>query len=221
MFGSCASWLPFILTGLIGLATAYWIWGGRKTSTLAEPRSVEVDAPPVSVPVASAPLAGVPVAAVPVTAMAAAAGTIAVAAKVAAKPKAKAVPVKAAAAPKAAAPKTAAPKPTALPKTAAKPAAAAKPKAVAKPKVIIPDNLELLKGVGPKLNGLLKSLGVTSFEQVANWKPSDVREIDSKLGNFAGRVGRDNWIDQAKLLMKGDVKGFEKKYGPLGSEIKK
>jgi predicted flap endonuclease-1-like 5' DNA nuclease len=110
-------------------------------------------------------------------------------------------------------------KPAATKPVAAKAVAKPKPKAAAKPKIIIPDNLELLKGVGPKLNDLLKSMGVTSFEQVANWKPSDIREIDSKLGNFAGRIGRDNWVDQAKLLIKGDVKGFEKKYGTLGSEI--
>ena len=158
-------------------------------------------------------------------------------------PKAKPAPVKKAAVPKAKAEVTkvkAAPaaKPTAEPakvkaapavktKAAAveKPKAAAKPKTAAKPKaaakVIIPDNLELMKGVGPKLNTLLKSLGVTSFEQVANWSAADVREIDSRLGTFAGRISRDNWVDQARLLVAGDVKGFEKKYGALGSEIQK
>ncbi len=150
-------------------------------------------------------------------------------------PKVAAAPVKKAAAPKApvAKAKVEAPKvkaaPVAKPKVAApakakvvpvaKPKPAAKPKAA--PKIVIPDNLELLKGVGPKLNTLLKSLGVTSFEQVANWSAADIREIDSKLGNFAGRIGRDNWVDQAKLLVAGDVKGFEKKYGSLGSEIQK
>ena len=129
----------------------------------------------------------------------------------AAKPKAEPGKVKAApgAKPKAAS--------VAAPKAAAKPKATAKPTAA--PKVSIPDNLELLKGVGPKLNTLLKSLGVTSFEQVANWSAADVREIDSRLGTFAGRISRDNWVDQAKLLVAGDVKGFEKKYGALGSEI--
>jgi predicted flap endonuclease-1-like 5' DNA nuclease len=113
----------------------------------------------------------------------------------------------------------AAPKVVTAPKAIPKPKAAPKPKAVAKP--VIPDNLELLKGVGPKLNTLLKSLGVTSFDQVANWSPADITEIDAKLGTFAGRIGRDNWIDQAKLLVAGDVAGFEKKYGALGSEVKK
>ena len=50
---------------------------------------------------------------------------------------------------------------------------------------------------------------------------ADIAEIDSKLGVFAGRPNRDNWVDQAKLLVAGDVAGFEKKYGALGSEITK
>lgn len=131
-------------------------------------------------------------------------------AKAAAAPKAKPVPAAAeVATPAAAAP---APKPKSAPKP--KPAAA-KPA----PQPVIPDNLELLKGIGPKLNTLLKSLGVTSFTQVANWSAADIDEIDAKLGVFAGRIRRDNWVDQAKLLVAGDIKGFEKKYGALGSEI--
>ncbi|MBK8375158.1 hypothetical protein [Sphingorhabdus sp.] len=131
--------------------------------------------------------------------------------------KAKVEPVKVKAAP------VAKPKVEAKPKAApaAKPKVAPKPKATPKPapKPVIPDNLELLKGVGPKLNTLLKSLGVTSFEQVAAWNAADIAEIDSKLGNFAGRISRDNWVDQAKLLSAGDIKTFEKRYGALGSEI--
>lgn len=81
-----------------------------------------------------------------------------------------------------------------------------------------PDNLELLKGVGPKLNALLVSLGVTRFDQIADWGADDVAEVDQHLGNFKGRVERDNWIDQARLLAAGDTAGFEAKYGALGSE---
>ena len=95
---------------------------------------------------------------------------------------------------------------------------AAKPKTAA---VAVPDNLGLLKGVGPKLTTLLQSLGITSFHQIANWTAADITEIDAKLGNFAGRIGRDNWVDQARLLSSGDTAGFEQKYGALGSETKK
>lgn len=140
-------------------------------------------------------------------------------------PKVKAVAVAKTVAPKAKAAPAVKPKADPVPKAApaAKPKAVAKPKAASKPasKIVIPDNLELLKGVGPKLNALLKSLGVTSFEQVANWSAADVRETDALLGTFAGRISRDNWVDQAKLLAAGDVTGFEKKYGSLGSEIQK
>jgi predicted flap endonuclease-1-like 5' DNA nuclease len=119
------------------------------------------------------------------------------------------------------------PAPKSAPKAAAakvKAEVAPKPK-VAKPaakaKVSVPDNLELLKGLGPKVNAMLKGLGVTSFAQVASWTAADVAEIDGKLGAFAGRISRDNWIDQAKYLEAGDVAGFEKKYGALGGEVAK
>lgn len=82
-----------------------------------------------------------------------------------------------------------------------------------------PDNLELIKGVGPKLNALLISLGIRRFDQIAAWTRDEVDEVDAHLGNFKGRIDRDNWIDQAGYLAKGDTAGFEAKYGSLGSEI--
>jgi predicted flap endonuclease-1-like 5' DNA nuclease len=131
-------------------------------------------------------------------------------------------PVKTAATKKAAAPKAAAPKAAAKP-VAQKAKAEKAPKAkAAKPAPVssIPENLELIKGLGPKVNTLLKGLGVTSFAQVASWTAADVSEIDAQLGAFAGRITRDNWIDQAQLLAAGDVTGFEQKYGALGTGAK-
>lgn len=242
-----ANWLAFLLALIIGVVTAYWIWARHRIEADVQPPKIAPSAPKSvsdlakSMPVATEPVtlmktakaapkakvaAKVPAKAAPKVKAAPKAKTVAVAVTA---PKAKAAPVKKAAAPKA---KIEAPKvkaaPAAKPKAAApikaKATPVAKPKAAAKsktaPKIVIPDDLELLKGVGPKLNTLLKSLGVTSFEQVANWSAADVREIDSRLGTFAGRISRDNWVDQAKLLVAGDVKGFEKKYGSLGSEIK-
>ena len=243
-----ANWLAFLVALIIGVATAYWVWARHRIEADVQSPKIAPSAPKSvsdlakSMPAATEPVtlmktakaapkakvaAKAPAKAAPKTKVAAAPKPKAV--PVAA-PKAKAAPVKKAAAPKA---KVEAPKvkaaPVAKPKAAApakaKAAPVAKPKAAPKskaaPKIVIPDNLELLKGVGPKLNTLLKSLGVTSFEQVANWSAADVREIDSRLGTFAGRISRDNWVDQAKLLVAGDVKGFEKKYGALGSEIQK
>ncbi len=77
------------------------------------------------------------------------------------------------------------------------------------------DNLLRMKGVGPKLNQLLIELGVTRYQQIANWTEADLASIDTKLGNFKGRPVRDQWVDQAKYLAAGDFSGFEAKYGKL------
>ncbi|MDZ7895181.1 MAG: hypothetical protein U5M50_09650 [Sphingobium sp.] len=79
----------------------------------------------------------------------------------------------------------------------------------------VPDDLLLLKGVGPKLKALLAEQGITRFAQIAAWTPADLAAIDPKLGTFKGRPERDNWIDQAQYLAKGDIAGFEAKYGKL------
>lgn len=97
--------------------------------------------------------------------------------------------------------KTQEPQPQAAPKTPATTGAA--------------DNLLLIKGIGPKLNILLGELGVTSYAQIAGWSATDIAAIDEKLGNFKGRPQRDNWVDQAGYLAKGDTAGFEAKYGKL------
>lgn len=82
-----------------------------------------------------------------------------------------------------------------------------------------PDNLALIKGLGPKLVTLLAGLGVTRFDQIAAWSEADLVAIDAQLGAFAGRPQRDNWIDQAGFLARGDKAGFEAKYGALGGEL--
>ena len=40
-----------------------------------------------------------------------------------------------------------------------------------------------------------------------------------QLGAFQGRIARDNIVDQAGYLAKGDKAGFEAKYGALGGEL--
>ena len=137
--------------------------------------------------------------------------------KPAAKPKAAAKP-----ATKKAAAKESAAKPAAKPaaKTAAKSAAkkaAAKPAPA--PSAAKTDDLQLLKGVGPKLVVLLNGLGVTSFQQIADWTDADIARVDAQLGAFQGRIARDNIVDQAAYLARGDKAGFEAKYGALGGEL--
>ena len=78
------------------------------------------------------------------------------------------------------------------------------------------DDLKRIKGVGPKLEKLLHSLGVTSYAQVAAWDDEQIDRIDAQLGTFAGRIRRDDWPAQARYLAAGDMAGFEKQFGRLG-----
>jgi predicted flap endonuclease-1-like 5' DNA nuclease len=81
-----------------------------------------------------------------------------------------------------------------------------------------PDDLLQIKGVGPKLNDLLISLGIRRFDQISKWTSSDVAKVDDHLGAFKGRIDRDLWIEQAGLLARGDIAAFEAKFGKLDSE---
>ncbi|MEO0939632.1 MAG: endonuclease [Pseudomonadota bacterium] len=74
-----------------------------------------------------------------------------------------------------------------------------------------PDDLKMIKGVGPKLEALLHSLGFFHFDQVASWKAEEVAWVDQNLKGFKGRVSRDKWVAQAKILAEGGTTEFSSK----------
>jgi len=73
------------------------------------------------------------------------------------------------------------------------------------------DNLKEIKGVGPKMEGMLNDMGVYHFDQVASWSADEVAWVDANLKGFNGRVKRDGWVDQAKILAAGGDTEFSKK----------
>jgi predicted flap endonuclease-1-like 5' DNA nuclease len=77
------------------------------------------------------------------------------------------------------------------------------------------DDLELLKGVGPKLAAMLVAHGLSRFEQIAKLTDSEVERLDADLGAFRGRLQRDRVVEQAAYLARGDVDGFEQRFGKL------
>src|SRR5690606_20295615 len=91
-------------------------------------------------------------------------------------------------------------------------APAPQPEPVAAPAA---DELTRMKGVGPRLADRLNGIGVTSFAQIASLSPAEAAELDSKLGDFQGRLERDRWIEQARFLAAGDIAGFEAVFGKL------
>lgn len=131
------------------------------------------------------------------------------AAKPASKPKAKAAPKVA---------KAPVPKATAKPKStaAASPAVAAtgagkKPRTMKAPRKSGADDLKLIKGVGPKMESLLHTLGFFHFDQVSKWSADEVSWVDQNLEGFKGRVSRDGWVDQAKSLAAGEETEFSQR----------
>lgn len=73
------------------------------------------------------------------------------------------------------------------------------------------DDLKQIKGVGPKLEGMLHGLGFFHFDQVAKWSDREVAWVDQNLEGFKGRVSRDEWVAQAKILAAGGETEFSKK----------
>ncbi|WP_330997877.1 helix-hairpin-helix domain-containing protein, partial [Erythrobacter donghaensis] len=78
------------------------------------------------------------------------------------------------------------------------------------------DDLTRIKGLGPKLAALLGEFGITTFAQIAAWTPAEIERIDAKLGRFSGRIVRDQWVEQARLLAAGDESGFTARFGNNG-----
>ncbi|TPE53874.1 hypothetical protein [Amaricoccus solimangrovi] len=97
------------------------------------------------------------------------------------------------------APVAEAPAPEAAPEAEAAPVHPERPTALAAPEGAA-DDLKKIKGVGPKLEGVLNGLGYFHFAQIAAWGPEELRAVDESLGGFSGRATRDDWIAQARLL---------------------
>ncbi|MEZ4588458.1 MAG: hypothetical protein R2909_18930 [Gemmatimonadales bacterium] len=64
-----------------------------------------------------------------------------------------------------------------------------------------PDDLTLIKGIGPVLAARLRERGVTRLEQVAAWTEDDIEEIGRALGAFPDRIRRDRWVEGARELL--------------------
>lgn len=86
-----------------------------------------------------------------------------------------------------------------------------KPRTLSAPRKAGADDLKQIKGVGPKLETLLNTMGFYHFDQIAKWGPEEVFWVDQNLEGFKGRVSRDDWVDQATRLAAGEQTEFSKK----------
>lgn len=58
---------------------------------------------------------------------------------------------------------------------------------------------------------LCNTLGFYHFDQIASWSADEVAWVDTNLEGFKGRVTRDNWVEQARLLAAGQQTDFSKR----------
>ncbi len=91
-----------------------------------------------------------------------------------------------------------------------------RPEALSAPKGGKADDLKQIKGVGPKLETLCNELGFYHFDQIAGWGADEVTWVDQNLKGFKGRVSRDNWVEQAKVLAAGGETEFSKRVAKGG-----
>ena len=92
-----------------------------------------------------------------------------------------------------------------------KPADGKKPRVMKAPRKSGADDLKMIKGVGPKLEKLLHSMGFYHYDQIAKWSAEEIAWVDENLVGFKGRVSRDGWVAQAAKLASGDETEFSKR----------
>lgn len=71
---------------------------------------------------------------------------------------------------------------------------------------VVEDDLKNIRGIGPVIERTLKSLGITSFKQIANFAATDIAYVSAALDAFPGRIERDDWMSSASEL-------HQQKYG--------
>lgn len=59
-----------------------------------------------------------------------------------------------------------------------------------------------IHGIGPYIEEKLNEIGIFTFEQLSNLKENDIRVITELIEFFPGRINRDDWVGQAKAILK-------------------
>ena len=72
--------------------------------------------------------------------------------------------------------------------------------------VMVKDDLQVIKGIGPFIEEKLNALGITTYRQIANMNAKLETQVNEAIEFFPGRVKRDQWVAQAKILLGEDAK---------------
>lgn len=75
---------------------------------------------------------------------------------------------------------------------------------------ITKDNLKLIEGIGPKIEGLLNEAGIHSFEDLKAAKKKQLKDILTKAGSRYKMHDPSTWEKQAKLAAAGKMEELKK-----------
>ncbi len=74
-----------------------------------------------------------------------------------------------------------------------------------------PDDLILIEGIGPRISGVLKEKGVSTFAQLAAMQPEEIKTLLSSVDERLARIADPGtWPQQAALAANGDLEGLQK-----------
>ncbi|MGI9475698.1 MAG: hypothetical protein ACR2PI_03265 [Hyphomicrobiaceae bacterium] len=73
------------------------------------------------------------------------------------------------------------------------------------------DDLKRIRGIGVLIEKRLRAMGYGSYEQIGSWTQSDVHRVNQQL-DFRGRIERENWIEQARILAAGGQTEFSRRH---------
>ncbi|WP_086469127.1 hypothetical protein [Devosia lucknowensis] len=79
-----------------------------------------------------------------------------------------------------------------------------RPPALPAPRLGAPDDLRKIKGIGAKTESALHDLGVYHYDQIANWTSAHIDWLEGRIA-IKGRIRREQWVEQAILLMTATV----------------
>ncbi len=106
--------------------------------------------------------------------------------------------------------RTAAKKGGATAKAAAAAETDGRPEGLRAPRGGVANNLTRIRGIGPASEKKLNALGIFHFDQIAAWKKKEVEWVGDHLA-FPGRIEREEWVKQAKVLAKGKGTEFSRR----------
>lgn len=71
------------------------------------------------------------------------------------------------------------------------------------------DDLKMISGIGPFIEERLHALDIYTFKQISKFTKKDVETINVAIEYFSGRIERDEWVAQAKELVRTEKERVE------------